>query len=99
MKTQLRHRLLFSFCALGLAACSSGPATRNDHLDPTERTLQRIDHVIVIYAENRSFDNLYGLYPGANGIANASAESKTQLDRDGTPFDKLPPVWQKEHEL
>ena len=27
-----------------------------------------LDHIVVIYAENRSFDNLYGLFPGANGI-------------------------------
>ena len=91
-----RHCLLLSICAVALTACTSGSPTKRAHLDPTERTLQRIDHVIIIYAENRSFDNLYGLYPGANGIANASAESKTQLDRDGTPFKKLPSVWLKD---
>src|SRR3954466_13368027 len=31
--------------------------------------LERIEHVVVIYAENRSFDHLYGLFPGAEGIA------------------------------
>jgi len=91
--------VLRSICLVALAACTSTSPTRHDHQNPTERTLQRIDHVIVIYAENRSFDNLYGLYPGANGIANASQESKTQLDRDGTPLEKLPPVWQKEHDV
>jgi acid phosphatase len=30
--------------------------------------LQNIKNVVVIYAENRGFDNLYGLFPGANGI-------------------------------
>lgn len=48
--------------------------------------LAKIEHVVVIYAENRSFDNLYGLFPGASGIANATLESTTQLDRDGTPL-------------
>ena len=33
----------------------------------------RIEHVIVIYSENRSFDNLYGLFPGANGIGTAES--------------------------
>jgi phospholipase C len=28
--------------------------------------LQDIDTIVVIYAENRSFDNLYGSFPGAN---------------------------------
>jgi len=60
---------------------------------PTDEDLAKIEHVVVIYAENRSFDNLYGLFPGANGIANASLESTTQLDRDGTPLPVLPPVW------
>lgn len=55
--------------------------------------LSRIEHIVVIYAENRSFDNLYGLYPGANGIANAAPASWTQTDRDGAVLPVLPPVW------
>ena len=31
--------------------------------------LAKINHIVVIYLENRSFDNLYGLYPGAEGLA------------------------------
>ena len=26
------------------------------------------NHIIVIYQENRSFDNLFGKFPGANGL-------------------------------
>jgi len=62
---------------------------------PVDVGLAQIEHIVVIYAENRSFDNLYGLFPGANGVANASLESTTQLDRDGTPLPFLPPVWKK----
>jgi len=51
--------------------------------------LARIKTIVVIYAENRSFDHLYGLFPGANGIAEATAEQKTQLDHDGTPLPQL----------
>ena len=36
--------------------------------------LAKIKTIVVIYAENRSFDHLYGFFPGANGIANASAD-------------------------
>ena len=53
----------------------------------------KIKTVVVIYAENRSFDHLYGLFPGANGIANATAEAKLQLDHDGNPLPHLPPVY------
>ena len=30
--------------------------------------LDSIETVVVLYAENRSFDNLYGRFPGANGL-------------------------------
>jgi len=55
--------------------------------------LSRIENVVVIYAENRSFDHLYGLFPGADGIANATAEQKTQLDHDGKPLASLPATY------
>ena len=31
--------------------------------------LDSIETVVVLYAENRSFDNLYGRFPGANGLS------------------------------
>ena len=58
-----------------------------------ESPLDRIDTIVVIYAENHSFDNMYGLFPGANGIANATPEHKIQVDHDGKPLPKLPPVY------
>lgn len=42
---------------------------------------RRIKHVVVIYQENWSFDSLYGLFPGANGISSASQTSLDQIDR------------------
>ncbi|WP_295173837.1 acid phosphatase [Variovorax sp. SCN45] len=60
--------------------------------------LDQITNVVVIYAENRGFDNLYGLYPGANGIpgVNPTSSTKTpepQKDFDGSTLPALPPVW------
>ena len=55
--------------------------------------LGEIQTLVVIYAENRSFDNLFGAYPGANGLSQTSPNSATQLDRDGTIMTQLPPVW------
>lgn len=43
--------------------------------------MNSIDHIIVVYQENWTFDGLYGSFPGANGIANASSASLTQIDR------------------
>jgi acid phosphatase len=52
-----------------------------------------ITNLVVIYAENRGFDNLYGAFPGANGLQNVTPESARQLDRDGSVLKELPPVW------
>jgi acid phosphatase len=76
--------LLALACALG--GCAAPP-------DKPRSGLARIDHIVVIYAENRSFDNLYGLFPGANGIANATPAQYTQVDRNGKPLAELPPAW------
>jgi phospholipase C/arylsulfatase A-like enzyme len=52
---------------------------------------QNIDHIIVIYQENWSFDALYGNFPGANGLANAPAAGTIpQVDRFGNPLTSLP---------
>ena len=59
----------------------------------TEPRLDAIQTIVVIYAENHSFDNMYGMFPGANGVANATAEQKTQVDHDGKPLAHLPPVY------
>ncbi|HXM58021.1 MAG TPA: alkaline phosphatase family protein [Candidatus Dormibacteraeota bacterium] len=51
--------------------------------------LSRIDHIVVIYQENWSFDSLYGKFPGANGLANAG-DSVKQVDKSGQPYATLP---------
>jgi acid phosphatase len=59
--------------------------------------LEQVQTVVVIYAENRGFDNLYGLFPGANGIPgvnpSASGSVTAQKDFDGSTLAALPPVW------
>ena len=37
--------------------------------------------------------SLYGLFPGANGIAAATSEEVLQRDRDGSLLATLPPTW------
>src|SRR5690349_4271202 len=48
-----------------------------------------LKHIIVVYMENWSFDSLYGMFPGANGLANAT-NAAPQVDKDGKVYDKLP---------
>ena len=50
-----------------------------------------VEHIIVIYLENHSFDNLFGFFPNADGIAAAGA-TKIQVDADGKPYVFLPQV-------
>lgn len=49
--------------------------------------VKSIDHIVVVYQENWTFDGLYSAFPGANGIANASATSLNQLNKlTGNPL-------------
>ena len=66
----------------------------------TEALKSDIDNIVVIYAENRSFDSLFGHFPGANGLSAVMDSSGkptsgyiAQVDRDGSALSTLPPVW------
>jgi phospholipase C len=50
-----------------------------------------IDHIIVIFLENHTFDNLYGKFPGANGLDRPGARIP-QVDRQGRLYTVLPRV-------
>jgi len=58
--------LALSFAMAVLAACgsSSSPTTTTNQ----SSGINKIQHVIVIMQENRSFDSYFGTYPGADGI-------------------------------
>jgi acid phosphatase len=88
------RRAVFALLALG-ASLIAGCAAIQPKMGgaASAQGLAKIEHIVVIYAENHSFDNLYGMFPGANGVANATAEQKTQLDLDGRPLAHLPPVY------
>ena len=78
---------------LALAGCNSMPAPA----PVTTGSLDAIQNVVVIFAENRAFDNLYGLFPGANGIPGVNPASRggyaPQKDFDGSVLPVLPPTW------
>ena len=69
--------------------------------DVTTRALRsKIDNIVVIYAENRAFDNLYGNFPGARGLGEVVGSDgrprptyAPQIDRDGSVLSALPPTW------
>jgi len=53
------------------------------------RPIDHVNHVIVIFQENWSFDGLYSHFPGANGLAQAGA-AVHQVDKNGQPYATLP---------
>ena len=94
---------LLGLCTV-LAACApprtlvpAGPVP-SDRLTQALRT--RIATIVVIYAENRAFDDLYGNFPGAEGLSEVlDAEGRPlpayrpQRDRDGSVLPSLPQTW------
>ena len=77
----IRYTPIALAAALSLTACGGD--------DVTQQGLSAVKNVVVIYAENRSFDNLYGNFPGANGLQNATAANSVQKDRDGSTMATL----------
>src|SRR5947199_3301805 len=71
--------------AVGVAlwGCVGLPAAR------AAGSLEQVNHLIVIYQENWSFDGLYGKFPGANGLDNAG-DAVHQVDKNGKPYVTLP---------
>jgi phospholipase C len=78
------RRPIMCAAAFGLIVAAFPQALHSEQLSD-------IDHIIIIYLENHSFDNLFGLFPGADGLAAAGA-SKIQVDKSGKPYDFLPRV-------
>ncbi len=86
----LGARSLAAALTLAALVAASGCAERPAKIKPE---LSAVHNIVVIYAENRSFDNLYGRFPGADGLGNVTPANARQVDRDGKPLPTLPPVW------
>ena len=57
-------RLAFVVAAIAALFVAAGAAAAPQHLSG----IHKIQHVVVIMQENRSFDSYFGTYPGADGI-------------------------------
>ena len=89
----MRHAITLAAILAAASSLCCGIAGAADAPAKPPGIIGQIDTIVVIYAENRSFDDLYGFFPGANGIANASQDNLTQRDRDGSVLKELPPIW------
>lgn len=100
-----RRRFLGGAAVLGvgatLSACgntSEAPGKPVDRpLTPQEldkALREQVKTVVVIYAENRSFNNLFADFPGVEKPLSALSAAQTrQLDRNGSVLNSLPPTW------
>jgi len=97
-----RRRLLGGLAAAGaalavggappMAGTASKAVVGNTPLDAALR--KHIQRVVVIYAENRSFNNLFANFPGVEKPLGALKPADyQQRDRDGSLLKTLPPVW------
>ena len=83
-------RKTIALLALTITAANAAPAA--EHQGPNHpQGLNRINNVVVVYLENRSFDNMFALFPGASGLGDA-LQAPPQTDRDGKVLATLPPV-------
>src|ERR1700761_5373435 len=90
MKKYYTSRLLAYGAGLFLLSLVLPGCQKNMPIPPAE--LNKVQHVVVIYLENHSFDNLYGDFPGANGLRFANKKEITQVDSNGHPYVTLPPI-------
>ncbi|MBT0670325.1 acid phosphatase [Novosphingobium profundi] len=98
-RRRLLGGLMATAGAVAVAPMVAGEAeakSRKGTRAPSDAELAaHIDTVVVIYAENRSFNNLFGDFPGLEQpLAKVSPERAAQRDRDGSLLKQLPPIWE-----
>jgi len=82
------------------AAGNRSPASGARDRIITAALRSKVQNIVVIYAENRAFDNLYGNFPGARGLREVVGVDShprrgyiPQRDRDGSVLATLPQTW------
>jgi phospholipase C len=91
MKIRVRRAPALLAC---LAMVGVGLAPTSATADGGRKPLNGIKHIVVIYEENHSFDNLYGNWGDVNGhhvigLDDATAANTTQIDQSGAPYQCL----------
>ena len=91
-ETLPKRILLVAVLALGTGVYGTGVTGAAERSAKKTSGIDQIENIVVIYAENRSFDNLYSFFPGANGLGHLTGKIAPQLDRDGSVMKELPPI-------
>src|ERR671937_2118365 len=84
MSRPLRRALTSALASITILA--TGPALNAAANAGVDQKLAGINHIVVIYEENHSFDNLYGGWEGVNGRANATPGQIAQVRENGVTY-------------
>jgi phospholipase C len=76
-------RIIVPAALASLLALTALPAAG---ASPATTALGNINHIVVIYQENHSFDNLYGTWERVNGLSHANALNTLQVNQGGGAF-------------
>jgi phospholipase C len=80
-----------AFAAITAAAFVASCSDSSTSPSTSGGDISKVNHVVVIYLENHSFDNLYGEFAGAAGLADA-ANAPKQISATGAAYTALPQV-------
>jgi acid phosphatase len=78
-----RVRIVVPGVLASLLALTALPAAG---ASPAKSALGSINHIVVIYQENHSFDNLYGSWERVNGLSRADSTHAVQLGQGGAAY-------------
>src|SRR4051794_28074920 len=79
----MKRVLVAAALAAAVAAVAASVGAASPRTGAAQK-FSKVDHIVVIYEENHSFDNLYGNWEGVNGLQNAT--NATQVDQSGSPL-------------
>ncbi len=86
----IHSKFLGTTVVFAVVLAVTAPMGRSQSLTATggsrNSKLGNIQHIVVIYQENHSFDNLYGGWEGVNGRANADSAHTIQVGQAGAPY-------------
>jgi len=85
MGGRLRVLTLLTLLALVVVTAMGGSPASAGGADG----LSKVNHIVVIYQENHSFDNLYGMWEGVRGLRDAPRSKTVQVNQAGTPYQCL----------
>jgi acid phosphatase len=88
-------RTLLALGCGALISSAAAAASNTTAVATTAVATTPIEHVIVLVGENRTFDNLYGVYQPRKGQSVANLLSKKIVNKDGSPGPRFADAAQK----